>query len=163
MIERDGHEIREHIVPLAQVFVVHPPVIVETRIARSLEEQLDEILRVTHREGTEHHRVDETEDCHVRADAEREREHRDRRESRRPAQQPGRAPQIPPRVVQPAEGSGVAMLIGSQRDAAERSARGEARPPQATTRGAGSLPRSAPGARRSPVRTPVQPVPGAAR
>src|SRR5215208_2195916 len=42
---------------------------------------VDELLCVTHRQSLETHRVDELEDCSVSTDAERQRQHRHRREA----------------------------------------------------------------------------------
>ena len=69
--------------------------------------------------------MDDAEDGRVGADAERQRQDGHGGEARRPAQHPRGVVQIPPGIIQPAQGSFVAVPLLHLLDAAERALRGE--------------------------------------
>ena len=60
---------------IAEALVLLPRVAVEARIAGILEQRLDELPRLAHRQRSQHQRVDDAEDCRVRANAQRQRDH----------------------------------------------------------------------------------------
>ncbi len=64
------------------------------RALTRLQRDLDELLGITHRQPSQHERIDQIEDCRVRPDAERERRHDDDGKSRTPSKQPDGVPHI---------------------------------------------------------------------
>src|SRR5258708_10435968 len=61
--------------------------------------------------GPQHNRIDQAEDGGVRADAERERQHRHREEAGTPAERPRGAAEIFPEVFEPAAAHVAAILL----------------------------------------------------
>ncbi len=86
-----------------------------------------QLLRVAHRQGAKHQRVDEAEDGGVGADAESQRQDRDDRESRLPRKHPRAVADIADAVGQPGPDPDIAGLVERQRLAAERATRRERR------------------------------------
>ena len=71
----------------------------------------NELFRVAHRQRAQQHRVHETEDRGVRADAQREREYGDDREGRTPPQRANRIADIRECAVEPGEKVNVACPL----------------------------------------------------
>src|SRR5262249_48663672 len=78
-----------------------------------------ETLRRTNRQTVQEKAVEEREDGRISADADREREDRDRREPGVLHEQPQGVPEVAARVAERAERIGVARLLAHERGAAE--------------------------------------------
>ena len=79
------------------------------------------------RQSSQHQRIDHAEERRVRADAEGQRDHRDRGESPVAPQHAHRVAHVAPRVLDPAEGSSVAVLFFHLLYSTERAPCGESR------------------------------------
>jgi len=87
----------------------------------------DEPVGVRERQRPQHHRVHDGKDRRVRADAQRERQHRRDGESWCPPQHAARILDILARVAQPAKRSRLALILLGLLDAAECAPRGQSR------------------------------------
>jgi len=76
----ESEDFRQSRTAVAHTLVVPVREAVPPRLARIRAQELDQLLRLSHRQHAEHERVDQAEDCRVRTDAERQRHDGNRRE-----------------------------------------------------------------------------------
>ena len=92
---------------------------------RRRNDQTNELAGILVRQRLDQQRMDDAEDGRVGADAERQRQDGHCGKARRPAQHPRGVVQIPPGIIQPAQGAFVAVALLHLLDAAERALRRE--------------------------------------